>query len=297
MKMLRKLFITVPLIIVILLIVAVVLVGLFADRAVKMGIEKGGSAALPVAVKVGQADLSILGGKLALHDLIVENPEGYKHENLLELKSGSVGVNIRSLLSDTVKINNITLDGAVVVLEQKDLLRNNIKDILKALPKDDQGEQVEGKKLHIDELIISNTTVKVKLLPLPGKLDTIPLKLGTIRMTDLGSDNDLGTAKLIGIVLSAIFRGIAEQGKGILPDDLLKGLSGALGKTFETGKKIIEETADVGKKLLEGTGDASKKLIEGVGDGGKKLIEGAGDTGKKIGEGLKGINPFKKKEE
>jgi len=303
MKVLRKLFITIPLIIVILLIVAVVLVRVFADRAVKMGIEKGGSAALPVAVKVGQADLSILGGKLALHDLIVENPEGYKHENLLELKSGSVGVNVRSLLSDTVKINNITLDGAVVVLEQKDLLRNNIKDILKALPKDDQGEpttegeQVEGKKLHIDELIISNTTVKVKLLPLPGKLDTIPLKLGTIRMTDLGSDDDLGTAKLIGIVLSAIFRGIAEQGKGILPDDLLKGLSGALGKTFETGKKIIEEGADVGKKLLEGTGDASKNILEGAGDTGKKLLEGAGDAGKGIGEGLKGLLPGKKKKE
>ena len=38
MKILRRLFITVPLIIVILLVGAVVLVGLFADRAVKMGI-------------------------------------------------------------------------------------------------------------------------------------------------------------------------------------------------------------------------------------------------------------------
>jgi len=285
MKILRKLFITIPLIIVILLIVVVVLVGLFADRAVKMGIEKGGSAALPVAVKVGDADLSILRGKLALRDLVVENPEGYKHENLLELKNGSVGVDIRSLLSDTVKINNITLDGAVVVLEQKNLLRNNIKDIIKALPKGDEGEAppggeaaAKGKNLHIDELIISNTTVKVKLLPLPGKIDTIPLKLGTIRMTDLGNDNNLGMAKLIGIVLSAIFRGIAEQGKGILPDDLVNGISGALGKTFETGKKIIEAGTEAGKKLLEGAGDT-----------GKKIWEGAGAVGKQFGDGIKGI--------
>ncbi|MBL7154162.1 MAG: AsmA family protein [Phycisphaerae bacterium] len=282
MKVLRKLFITIPLIIVILLIAAVVLVGLFADRAVKMGIEKGGSAVLPVAVKVGDADLSILGGKLALHDLIVENPEGYKHENLLELKSGSVGVNIRSLLSDTVKIDHITLDGAVVVLEQKDLLRNNIKDIIKALPKEEPGEAppegepaVEGKKLHIDELTISNTTVKVKLLPLPGKVDTIPLKLGTITMTDLGGDNKLDTAKLIRKILSALFQGIAEQGKGVLPDDLMNGISSELNELLDKSKNILKEGTEAGKKILEG----------------------AGDVGKGIGDGLKGLLPGKKKQE
>jgi len=277
MKILRRLFITIPLIIVILLIAAVVLVGLFADRAVKMGIEKGGSAALPVAVKVGDADMSILGGKLALHDLIIENPEGYKHENLLELKSGSVGVNIRSLLSDTVEINNITLDGAVVVLEQKDLLRNNIKDILKALPKEEQGEPVEGKKLHIDELIISNTTVKVELPPLPGKvasIPTIPLELGTITMTDLGGDNKLDTAKLVRKILSALFQGIAEQGKGVLPDELMDGISGELNELIDESKGILKE-------------------------GAKKILEGTGDMGKEIGEGLKGLEgllPGKKKE-
>lgn len=288
MKLLRRLLITIPLIIIILLIGVVVVIGLYADSAVKMGVEKGGSSVLPVAVKLGDADVSILGGKLALNDLVIENPEGYKHENLLELNRGSVDVNIRSLLSDTVEIREIVLDGAVVVLEQKDLLKNNVKDIINALPKEDEPgaeEPVEGKKLHIDELVISNTKVKVKLLPLPGKIDTVPLELGTIRLTDLGSDNKLGTAKLIRISLSAIFRGIAKQGKGILPDDLVEGLSGALGKTLEAGKEIILEGTETGKKLLEGTGDV-----------GKKLLEGTGDAGKKIGEGLKGLLPGKKEE-
>jgi hypothetical protein len=277
MKILRKLFITIPLLIVILLIAAVVLVGLFADRAVKLGIEKGGSAALPVGVKVGSVDVSILGGKLALHDLAVENPQGYKYENLLELKDGSVGVNIKSLLSDTIKIKQIKLDGAVVVLEQKDLIHNNIKDILKALPKDGEdkapteGETaVEGKKLHIDELIISNTTVKLKLLPIPGKIDTVPLKLGTITMTDLGGDNKLDTARLVRKILSALFEGIAEQGKGILPDDLMKGITGELNGLIGESKVILKE--------------------------GAKILEGAGDAGKKIGEGLKGLLPGNKEE-
>jgi len=298
MKKLRKILVTIPAVLLILIIVAVVVVGLFADRAVKMGIEKGGSAALPVAVEVGGADLSILGGKLALQDLSVDNPEGYKHEHLLELEKGSVAVSIRSLMGDTVKIKQITLDGAVVVLEQKGLLQNNVKEIIKAMPKAPPADkEAEGKKLHIDELVISNTTVKVKLLPLPGKVDTIPLKLSTIRMTNLGGDNKLNIPVLVGKILSAIFRGIAKQGKGILPDNLVNDLSGVLGKTLDLGKDVMKEGAEAGKKLLEGAGDASKKILEGAGDGGKKLIEGAGDVGKGIGEGIKGLLPSKKKKE
>lgn len=285
MKVLRKLLITIPLIIVILLIVAVVLIGLYADSAVKMGIEKGGSAALPVGVKVGDVDLSILRGRLALHELKVENPEGYKHEHLLELKDGSVDVSLGSLLGDTVKIKHIKLDGTVLVLEQKDLLNNNVKDIIKALPKEEEAETEPagpGKKLHIDELVISNTTVKVKLLPLPGKVDTIPLPLSTITMKDLGSDNNLNTAKLVRTILTALFKGIAEKGKGVLPDDLMNGITGELGVLMGKGQEILKEGAEAGKKLLEGAvGDESKKLLDNLGDAGK---------------GLKGLLPGKKEE-
>ncbi|MBN2138749.1 MAG: AsmA family protein [Sedimentisphaerales bacterium] len=304
-KALRKLLIVIPVVIIVLLVMLLVAVGLFADHAVKIGIEKGGAAALPVPVKVGGANLSILSGDLALSNLRIGNPEGYKHENLLELKNGSVGVNVRSLLSDTIEIRQIKLDGAVVVLEQKDLLHNNIKDILKALPKDDEADKTptetqpeeKSKNLHIDELVISNTTVKVKLLPLPGKADTIPLKLATIRMTDLGSDKKMSTAKLIGTILSAIFRGIAEQGTGILPDDLIGGLKETMGKTLDAGKEIIKEATGLGQKILEGGGDTTKKVLDNAGDAGKKILEGAGDTGKGITEGLKGILGPKKKEE
>ena len=253
MKALRRLLVIIPLAIVVFLIAVVVVVGLFAERAVKLGIEKGGSAALPVDVNVGDVHLSIMSGKLALSDLMIKNPKGYKHANLLELKSGSVQVDVRSLLSDVVNIKEIKLDGAVVVLEQKDLLHNNVKDVITALPKGSEDEApTEGKKLHIDELVISNTTVKVKLLPLPGKVDTIPIELATIKMSNLGSDNKLSTPKLVSRILSAIARGIAEQGAGILPDDLVGGLSAELGKTLDVGKKMIEGAGDIGKEIESG---------------------------------------------
>ena len=281
MKKLRRLLIGVLLLVVVLVVAAVLAVDRFGGRAVKFGIEKAGTKALQVGVTVDDVDLSITGGRVTLHNLAVGNPEGYTNDKLLELKTGTANVNIRSLLDDTVKINQIILDGAEVVLEQKDLKRNNIKDILQAIPKAPETEQdVEGKKLHIDELVISNTTVKVKMLAVP----TVPLKLATIKMTNLGSDNKLDTKVLVGKILAAITGGIAQQGKGILPDDLLNDLSDTLAKTLEAGQEIIKQGADIGKKALEDVGDVKKKILEGAGDIGKEI------------DGIKGLIPGKKKE-
>jgi len=283
MKTPMKVVLSVLSVIIILLILAVVLVHLFGNQAVKAGIETAATKTLNVAVSVGSVDMSIMGGTLGLQNLVIGNPEGYQHETMLQLKDARVAVDIRSLLSDVVKIKEIKLDGANVVLEQKSL-SNNIKDIIKSIPakEDEPAEQAEpsGKKLHIDNLEITNTTVKVKLLPIPGKADTLTLKLAPIQMTDLGGDNKLDTAALAGKILMAIARGIAEQGAGLLPDDMIGTLSSEL-------KRVGELTGT----LLEGGSD----VLKTGGGAGKEALEKGKDLGEKGTGLLKGL--FKPKEE
>jgi uncharacterized protein involved in outer membrane biogenesis len=245
--------------IVVILIVVVVAVYLFAGSALKIGIETAGTKALSVAVNVDDVDLSILGGSLGLKNLVIDNPPGYQHDKLLELGNARVAVDIRSLLSDTVNIKQIKLDGMNVVLEQRGVTSNNLQDVIKAIPKTepkpDEPAAQPGKKLRIDELEITNVTVKAKLLPVPGKTDTVTLKLKPIRMTDLGTDNKLDTAKLSGKILLAIATGVAEQGAGLLPDDMTSAMKDTLSKTAELGKTAAEE----GKKILE----EGKGVLEG----------------------------------
>jgi uncharacterized protein involved in outer membrane biogenesis len=241
--------------VVLLVIVVVVAVTLFAGSAVKIGVETAGTKALSVPVTLGDADLSIFRGRLGLQNLVIDNPPGYQHEKLLELKDGRVAVDIRSLLSDTVNVREIKLDGIDLVLEQKDITKNNLNDIIKAIPKGEPKAEEPGEKpaktLRIDNLEITNVTVKAKLLPVPGKSDTVTLKLDPITMTDLGSDEKMDLAKLSGKVLLAIATGVAKQGAGVLPDGMTDAMKDTLGKAAELGeegKKIIEE----GKGVLEG---------------------------------------------
>lgn len=257
--------------ILVLVVAAVVLVNLFADRAVKLGIETAATKALNVGVSIDKAKLSILGGKLALQKLSINNPPGYKHEKLLELENATIEVDTKSLLSDVVKIRAIKLDGATVVLEQRGISGNNLQDVAKAIPSEPKAE-APGKKLHIDKLEMTNITAKVKLLPVPGKV-TIPL--APITMTNLGSDNKLDTAALSGKIFAAIFKGIADKGVGVLPDEMVDAMKTTWSTSLDIGKDAIKGGADIGKKVIK---------------------EGA-DIGKKIGEGIKGLLGPKKQEE
>ena len=275
--------------VILILIGAVLAVDIFADRVLKIGIETAATKTLNVGVRVGDVDLAIMAGKLGLNNLLINNPPGYQHDKLLELKDARINVDVRSLLSDTVNIREIKLDGVNLVLEQRGVTGNNLQDIIKAIPRGEpkaEGEAKKpGKKLHIDNLEITDVTVKAKLLPVPGKSDTITLKLKPIKMTDLGSDNKLDTAELSSRILLAIATGVAEQGAGLLPDDVIGPLKSELQKISELSKTLLKES---GKVLQQG------------GDVGKDVVERAKDVGggiKEIGEGFKGLLKPKKEEE
>ncbi|MHC4360800.1 MAG: hypothetical protein ACYSTN_08445, partial [Planctomycetota bacterium] len=210
-------------------------------------------------------------GRVSFQNLVIDNPPGYEHDKLLEVANARIAVGIGSLLKDTVNIKEIMFDGVNVVLEQKGLTGNNLQDIIKAIPKSEDEpkpqDQTEkpAKKLHIDKLQLTNINVNVKLLPVPGKADTLTIKLNPIRMTDLGSGGKMDTAKLTDEILMAIAAGVAEQGAGLLPEGLTGNLKATLDKTAgigkaaaEEGKKILEEGADAGKELLEGFKDLLK---------------------------------------
>jgi len=264
--------IIVSILVVLLVVVAgvVILAGVFGDRALKLGIETAATKALNIGVSVADVSLSILGGSVELEDLVINNPPGYQHEHLLKLGSAKVDVDIRSLMSDTVNIKSIMFDEVSLVIEQKDLIRtNNLQEILKSLGSGREDKEpaeakdkAPGKQLHIDKLEISNVNVKVKLLPLPGRADTVTLKLDPIKMTNLGKGSKLDTVKLTGKVLAAIAAGVAEQGADILPEDVvgpIKSVFGESGKVLiETGKDLFDGGKDVGKDVT----DALKGLFK-----------------------------------
>lgn len=269
----KKALITILVAILIVVVIVAVLVNRFGDRALKVGIETAATRILGVAVTVEEVSLSLFGGTLDLNGLVISNPVGYEHPNLLELGTAHVDVDVKSLLSNTVKIKDITLYGVTVVIEQKGF-SNNLNTVLAAIQngarQEDKPEQerAPGKKLQIANLEISNVKVKVKLLPIPGRADTVEFSLAPIKMTNLGSDKKLDTAMLTGKILTAIANGVAQQGTDVLPKEIIGQIKSTLTEQgsiiIETGKKVIEESEDLGKDVIEKGKDVGQDALDAL---------------------------------
>jgi hypothetical protein len=255
---------TISIIIVGVIILALVLwvaLYLLGGYLLKAGIEIGGTKALGVAVNVGSARLSIRKGLIEIRNLVVKNPPGYANKELLILGQGVISADVRTLLSDVVHIRELKLDGVNLTIEQK-MLSNNLQDVIGSL-KSGKGEDREpsGRKLRIDTLEITGIRVKVKLLPVPGKADTVTLNLAPIRMKNLGSDNKLDAGILAGKIMLAVAEGVAEQGVGVLPAQMVNTMKSTLGKTAEAGKAATEK----GKEVLGAGKDLGAETIKGLG--------------------------------
>jgi len=259
MKVTSKIISIIVLCVIVLVVVLWGSFYLLGEHLLKAGIETAGTKALGVVVDIGDVQLSIRKGRIGIRDLVVKNPPGYAHKELLVLGQGVISADVRTLLSDVVHIKEFKLENMNLTIEQK-VLSNNLQDVIGSLKaKKDKAGKPSGKKLRVDTLEITGIRVKVKLLPVPGKVDTITIDLAPIRMKNLGSDNKLDTGILASRIMLTVAESLAVQGVGVLPEKMVKTMISTLGKTLDVGKTAAEES----KKILDTGEDLGTGVIEG----------------------------------
>jgi hypothetical protein len=232
---------------------------LLGGNLLKAGIEAAGTKALGVVVKVGNVQLSIRKGIIGIRDLVVKNPPVYANKELLVLGRGMISADLRTLLSDVVHIREIKLEDVNLTIEQK-MLSNNMQDVIGSLKTGKEGSgKPSGKKLQIDSLEINGIKVKVKLLPVLGRADTVTLNLAPIKMKNLGSDNKLDTGILAGKIMLAVTEGIAEQGVGVLPAQMVNTMKSTLDKTIGVGKAAAEKSKEILETIEKGVLKSQKE--------------------------------------
>ena len=271
--------------ILVVLVLAFAGLELSLDKIVEKAVNAAAPAALGVPVALQESDVSLVRGKAALKGLHVGNPEGYKTDGLLDLGSISVDIDNSTLLSDTLVVKSIAIEGLVVTYE-KGLLNSNLGALIDQLSAgkeekpEKEGEAKEetaekpGKKVIIEKLTISGSKMNFSITGAAALTGggAIPIPLPPITLTDLGKEKE-----------------------GVTPveaiQNVLKAILGAAGTAISgAGNLIGDGVGAVGEGALavgEGAVDAGKAIVGGAADAGKAVVDGASDA-------LKAINPFKK---
>lgn len=253
---------------VVLLVAGILTFKMFGDQLLRTAIVAGAGKALQVDVRLDDINLKLLAGKVDLQNMEIDNPEGYKHPTFLKLGHAYMDLDVASLASDTINMDMVQLENINLVIEQKGTT-NNLKEILNNLPKSESEEPEPGsaeegasKNVRIKVLEINNVEVKAKLLPIPGKADTVTLRIKPIRLENIGTNEKIDMAGVTAKVLKAIAKGIAEQGAEVLPTDMINSIGDELGKLGEDILKVGEDLGKGATDVIKDLGGLFKKKEE-----------------------------------
>ncbi|HNQ72965.1 MAG TPA: hypothetical protein PKN95_05105 [Verrucomicrobiota bacterium] len=257
----KKLLVRGLIAVVVLLIVVVVIVGMSLNGAIKRGIETFGPQLTKSSVTVDDVHLSLWRGHAAITGLVIGNPEGYKSPEALSIGQASVSLSPRSLLSDKVVVKSIRIEAPHVTVEVGpggSNLQRLQKELESAVggspvggpgPADSPAGADTGKKLQVDEVIVTGGKLMLGAAALGGTVVEAPLP--EIKLNGLGQGPDGITG--------------AELGRAILSrinEAALKTYGEKLGQAGAEALQNISQHAT--NALQEATSDVLNQATKGL---------------------------------
>ena len=205
------------------------------NSIVKAAIEMYGSQATKTAVRVSSVKIKLRNGEGAVLGLKVANPSGYSFSSIITLDNIAVRIEVNSITSTSIVIDNILISGPEVFYEMKesgtanvDVLKKNLK--LSGSPSEEQPKKSSKDKeikLTVRKLVFEKGKVHVRIAKLVDKPYTV--ELPRLELTDIGKHGGATPAEIARIMATALAEETAKavartQGERLLrkgAEDLL----------------------------------------------------------------------------
>jgi uncharacterized protein involved in outer membrane biogenesis len=253
----KKILLRIGIGLLVLIVVAVIVVGLFLGSIIKTGMNAVGPKITQTPFTVDSVSVSLLTGSAGINGLVLGNPEGFKTPQAISVGKAAVSVAPFSVLSSKIVVKSVEVRSPEITFEGNPFGANNLSKIMDNVNAaaggggktgtnaTAQAGAKPGKKLEVDDFLITGAKVHVSLTGMGGKEMTLPLP--DIHLTNLGKDGD-----------------------GITPAELTKDVLGQI--TAATIKAVGDAVTNLGK----GATDAAKGAGQAVGEGVNKITKGIG---------------------
>lgn len=252
------------------------------DEFVRTAVEKAGTRATGVEVTLGKVALDLTGGKGSLSNLNVSNPSGFDTDYAFNLGDISVSLNLDSLQSNPVIINEVIVTSPKVIYEfgngesNIDAIQRNVENFTKeisggASSSDGAGDEAggDGTKVVINDLYIRGADVRISAPFLKG--EAMGTEVPEIHLQDIGKDSGGATP---GEVAAEVLDSLTSRVQGVVSNLNLDELRDA-------ATKAVEGAAGEATKALEGVGGAAGGAaggaLKGATEGVKGLFGGSSD--------------------
>lgn len=295
----KKLIVRGVLVILVLLVVGVVILYFTINGLAARAIESSATQALGVKTSVGSVKISLFEGRTEITDLDIANPPDYPGE-FLELGDGLLGVNLGSLMSERIEIEEFTLKDINLSLIQG-VGGSNVGAILdnasKPTPEDESDatstDDSDAKKFIIDKVEIDNIRIAISITPISDATKPTTVTVEQIVVRDIGrKENGVTMDMVVKIIVQSILNSAMEAAPQQIPGMMLSAMRGGLsnidhldfgGVQINLGKGLTDLIGKIGGSGESGgkdIGDTLKGIGKGIGD----LIDGVTGDGDKKSE-------------
>ena len=202
------------------LVVLLLLVYLFLGNIVRGTVETVVPKITGTPVKMESFSFSMMTGKVRMKNFVIGNPKGFNTEYAFRLGSLLVDIDMGTLLSKRLVIDEIRIDDTQIIYEQglstSNLgeIKSNIDKFVKGdKPKEEKAETSKkagaGKKIQINNFYFNRAGVSLSAVLLQGQKATMPIP--DIHLKDIGKE---GEGASVGEVADEIFTAVyASIGK------------------------------------------------------------------------------------
>lgn len=208
------------------------------DSIVEEAIERYGTEAAGTRVEVGSVSISLSDGKGTLRGVSVANPEGFSSANALYFGEVTLQLDLASIRSTPVVLEQVFIDAAQVRLEMNEQGTSNFDVLRKNLQKSSGGSGSSGEgsetRITIQSFEARNGKIDVDA---PQLAEEMSIDLPTVRRSNLGGSGgappgEIGK-QLLGAFGKEIAQAVARQG---IQKAIEKQLGGEAGEAL---KKIL----------------------------------------------------------
>ena len=144
------------------------------DGAVASTIERYGGAVTGTDVDVGAVDLALASGRADLAGLTIDNPRGYETDYAVHVGHARVALDVGSLAGDVPVIEELTLEGALINVEQRDAA-SNLTDIQHHVSESPNDAAREPGRIVVERFRLRNARVLLMSEYLSGP-EELPLR-------------------------------------------------------------------------------------------------------------------------
>src|SRR5213593_752967 len=252
-----KVLLKVGVIVVLLLVVALTMIGVYFNSMIKAGVEAVGPKITGTTVKLDSVDLSPFSGQGRLKGLVVGNPPGFQAERAFKLADAKVKVDLKTALTDKLIIEEILIDGPEITYEagpsgsNLSKIQQNVAAFGKSVaPKDaaeskSQKKDPTQKKVQINDFILKNARLNASTPMLKGK--TMTVTMPDLHLRDIGKESggvmvQQAAAEVLMAINKSVVQSVAGSGKLLekAAEEAAKGLGSEAGKAVEGLKGLFK---------------------------------------------------------